>query len=155
MTVVSYFAVCFFSTLTLMRCLLRRLVLRAIMAPGRHGKQQLSPFSWATWQARMQGTNDAQRPADGGHVTPVRSRARYTLHPSVHTRLQTLTDATVSEAVAHTRTPVWHSAGDGVLRDLRLGGDHVGLERHRCSWMERKIQADDMKISHWLMPLII
>lgn len=41
--------------------LLRMLVRRAIIAPGRKGMQQLSPLSWATLQARIQGTNDAQR----------------------------------------------------------------------------------------------
>lgn len=57
-----------FSTHTSMRYLLRMLVLRAIMAPGRKGTQQLSPLSWATLQARIQGTNDAQRPEGKRHI---------------------------------------------------------------------------------------
>lgn len=50
------------STLTAMLYLFRTLVLRAIMAPGRKGRQQLSPLSWATLQPRMQGIKVAQRP---------------------------------------------------------------------------------------------
>lgn len=58
----------YFSTLTLMPYLLRILVLRAIMAPGRQATQQLSPLSWATLQARIQGTNVAQRPWGERHI---------------------------------------------------------------------------------------
>ena len=53
-----------FSTLTSMWYLWRMLVRRAIMAPGRKGRQQLSPLSWATLQPRIQGTKVAQRPGD-------------------------------------------------------------------------------------------
>lgn len=41
--------------------LLRMLVRKAIRAPGRQARQQLSSLSWATLQARMQGTNVPQR----------------------------------------------------------------------------------------------
>lgn len=54
-------------TLTWMWYLLRMLVLRAIMAPGRKGTQQLSPLSWATLQPRIHGMNVAQRPGGERH----------------------------------------------------------------------------------------
>lgn len=50
------------TTLTPILYLLRMLVRKAIRAPGRQARQQLSSLSWATWQARMQGTNVPQRP---------------------------------------------------------------------------------------------
>lgn len=55
---------CLLLTLTLILYLLRMLVLKAIMAPGRQGKQQLSPLSWATRQARIQGTKAPHRPEE-------------------------------------------------------------------------------------------